>query len=95
MEIKTKIRYLIICGYHIFTLLNYENNKNYKISYFSFNFDRKSTKFFKKIEKDIKIRKNIFSAVYMKRGHVIGLTNDPTNKICIAFTMPKVHFIKL
>ena len=25
MEIKTKIRYLIVCGYHIFTLKNYDN----------------------------------------------------------------------
>ena len=27
MEIKTKIRYFIICGYHIFTLWKYDNNK--------------------------------------------------------------------
>ena len=45
MEIKTKIIYLIICGYHI---LPYEImlTINYKISYFSFKFERKSTLYF-------------------------------------------------
>ena len=42
MEIKTKIRYLIIWGYHT---LPYKImiTPNYKISYLSFNFNRKST----------------------------------------------------
>ena len=42
MEIKTKIRYLMICSYH-FLPYKIMTTTNYKISHFSFNFDRKST----------------------------------------------------
>ena len=49
MEIKTKKRYHIICGYNIIL------TTNYKISYFNIDFDRKSTYCFERKDLTIEI----------------------------------------
>ena len=58
MEIKTKIRYLIIC---FIVVLPYEIKikTNYKISYFGFSFDRKSTYSIRIIKLARKLAKNV------------------------------------